>query len=45
MLIWGKAKPCMYILKTDDVKLFTDMLTNKMFSKHILSCNFKTELF
>ena len=32
------------VLKTDGVKLFTDLLTNKMFSKHILSWNFKIEL-
>ena len=32
------------IAKTNDVKIFTDLLTNKMFSKNILSWNFKIEL-
>ena len=32
------------LLETDDVKLFKDLLTNKMFSKRILSWNSKMEL-
>ena len=34
-----------HVLKTDDDKLFNDLLTNKIFSKQILSWNFKMELY
>ena len=30
-----------HVLKTDGVKLFNDLLKNKIFSKQILSWNFK----
>ena len=41
MLIWGNNK---HALKTDDDKLFKDLLINKIFSQQILSSNFKMEL-
>ena len=39
-LIWGKTK---HVLKTNGDKLFKDLLINKIFSKQVLSWNFKME--
>ena len=42
-LCWSEEK-LNHVLKTDHVKLFTRLLTNKILSKHILTWNFKMEL-
>ena len=40
---WSEEK-LNHVLKIDGNKLFKDLLTNKIFSKQILSWNFKMEL-
>ena len=40
ILCWSEEK-VNHVLKTDSVKLFNNLLTNKIFSKQILSWNFK----
>ena len=42
MLIRWKTKP---FIISDVVKWFTDLLTNKMFSKHISYRNFKIDIY
>ena len=39
---WSEEK-ANHVLKTDGNKLFKDLLTNKIFSKQILSWNFQME--
>ena len=39
MLCWSEEK-LNHVLKTDGDKLFKDLLTNKIFSRQILSWNF-----
>ena len=42
-LCWSEEK-LNHVLKIDGDKLFKDLLTNKIFSRQILSWNFKMEL-